>query len=338
MSSFFPASAQRIVPGVGPKNAKIAIVGEAPGAYEDSQLKPFVGPAGTVLEQCLHAAGLIRGEVYLTNVVKVRPPGNDISPYYSTTRGTFTPTGMEWVRDVNNELDEMNCNVIVAAGGVALAALTNRWKIMKYRGYVEQTNKMQRPRKVIPMIHPAAALRGQYIYRHLMVADLKKAKIESATETLVRPERQLVYTFGSASEVLEWLEYYFNQPIVCFDIEVLNYELACISFSSDPSIAVSIPLAGRWSESDEALIWRGLQRVLGNPASTKVVQNGIFDNHFLLTRCGIEVRGPIHDTMISHHIMYPELQKGLAFLGSLYCGAQAYWKDAVKFENIKEES
>jgi DNA polymerase I-like protein with 3'-5' exonuclease and polymerase domains len=78
--------------------------------------------------------------------------------------------------------------------------------------------------------------------------------------------------------------------------------------------------------------------VLGNPNSVKVVQNGAFDINFLLTRCGIEVRGPIEDTMIAHHIQYPELQKGLGFLGSIYCGSQAYWKDMIKFENIKEES
>ena len=70
----------------------------------------------------------------------------------------------------------------------------------------------------------------------------------------------------------------------------------------------------------------------------KVVQNGIFDIHFLLTRCGIEVRGPIQDTMIAHSIMYPELRKGLDFLGSIYCGTQAYWKNMVKWDNIKEDS
>ena len=78
--------------------------------------------------------------------------------------------------------------------------------------------------------------------------------------------------------------------------------------------------------------------MLGNRNSIKIVQNGIFDIQFLLTKCGIEVRGPIRDTMISHHIMYPELLKGLAFLVSIYGGSQAYYKDMVKFENIKGES
>src|SRR3989304_1554341 len=103
--------AQRIVPGIGPATAKIAIVGEAPGAYEDIQLKPFVGPAGTVLEQCLHAAGLIRSEVYLTNVVKVQPKGNVIDPFFDGK--TFSSEGWAWVESLQEELNTLAPNVIV---------------------------------------------------------------------------------------------------------------------------------------------------------------------------------------------------------------------------------
>ena len=329
---------RRIVPGSGSPTAKIAIVGEAPGSYEDMQLKPFVGPAGTVLENCLHAAGIIRSDCYLTNVVKIRPKGNVIDPYFSGTKGTFTAEGMYWVEQLREELDGHGANVIVACGATAQAALTGTHKVMKYRGYLMESIGLKEVRKVIPTIHPAAALRGMYIYRHMIAADLKKAKLESLTRELKRPERQLVFNFTTCTEVLEWLKYYEEAPIVAFDTEVLNYELSCISFASDPNIAVSIPLADHWTEEEELLIYRGIQRVLGNRDSIKIAQNAIFDVHFLLTRCGIEVRGMIHDTMIAHSIMYSELPKGLAFLVSVYGGSQAYYKDMVKFTNIKEES
>lgn len=329
---------QRIVPGTGPREAKIAIIGEAPGAYEDIALKPFVGPAGSVLEQCLHAAGLIRSDIYLTNVVKVRPPNNDISSYFNSAKGTFSPAGVEQVQLLREELNGLGANVLVACGATAFAALAGHSKILKYRGYLFESIGLDPPRKVLPVIHPAAALRGQYIYRHLIAADLKKARQQSTTRELVRPQRQLVYEFNHVEEALEWLDYYEHQDIVCFDTEVLNFEVSCISFSSDPSIACSIPLASGWTELEEVQLWRGIQRVLGNPKSVKVVQNGIFDIHILLTRCGIEVRGPIHDCMIAHHIMFPELRKGLDFLGSIYCEGQSYWKDMVRFDNIKEES
>lgn len=329
---------KRIVPGAGPENAKIAIVGEAPGSHEDIQLKPFVGPAGGVLEQCLHAAGLIRGEVYLTNTVKVRPKGNDIAPFFNSTKGTFTPDGMYWVEVLREELNKLNPNVIVACGATALAAITGRRSILKLRGYWLESQGLARTFKVIPCIHPSAALRGMYLYRHLIVLDLRKAKGEAATPELVRPQRQLVCDFGTVQEVLEWLDYFSMQPRVSFDIEVLNYEMSCIGFSSDAGIACSIPLTRQWTEVDEALIWKAIQRVLGNPDTVKICQNGIFDIQFLLTRCGIQVRGPIEDTMIGHSVMYPELQKGLAFLVSVYCGTQEYYKDMVHFQNIKQES
>ncbi len=125
--------------------------------------------------------------------------------------------------------------------------------------------------------------------------------------------------------------------MVGFDIEVLNYEVSCISFSSTPELACVIPIADRWSLDEELLIWRGIQKVLGNRGSLKIVQNGMFDIPFLLTHNGIETRGEIHDTMVGHSIIYPELPKSLGFLGSIYCGSQPYWKDTVKFKSIKGE-
>lgn len=344
MPSFLPTErAERIVPGAGPPDARIAIVGEAPGTYENAQLKPFVGPAGGVLEQCLHSAGLIRSEVYVTNVVKVHPPGNNIAPFFNAATGAFTPAGMRWVEVLRGELNELKPNIIVAAGATSLAALTcvgtsGQHRIMKYRGYLTESRGLTPERKVLPTPHPAAALRGQFTLRHLIAADLRKAREESSSPELLRPQRQLVYDFGTVTEALEWLDYYEHQPFVCFDIEVLNHEIACIGLSSSPDIACSFPLAGNWTELEEVQLWRALQRVLGNPASVKVAQNAIFDIHFLLTRCGLVVRGPIRDTMIAHSILYPELPKGLAFLGSIYCGSQTYWKDAIKFDNIKSES
>lgn len=356
MPSFIPVgNLQRLVPGTGPANAKLAIVGEAPGSYENAQLKPFVGPAGGVLEQCLHAAGLIRSEVYLTNVVKVKPAGNVIDPYFNGK--TFSEEGREWQIKLQLELDDLKPNVIVACGKTAFAALTGETRVTQMRGYVFESIGLQHCKKVIPTIHPAACIYDRnydrkggylgslatkdfkpYLYRYVIAGDFKKAKQEAAFAELRRPDRKLIYEFAHVNEALEWLEYFVDQPVVGFDIEVVNFEIASISFCADPMLACAIPLAGSWSEFDEALLWLGIQRVLGNPKSKKVVQNGFFDIQFLATQCGIEVRGEIYDTMISHSIMFPELPKGLGFIGSVYCGSQAYWKDLVKFTNIKEES
>ena len=64
------------VPGEGAEHAEIMFIGEAPGWHEDQQGRPFVGPAGQYLEQLLASIGLKRQQVYITNVIKDRPPGN----------------------------------------------------------------------------------------------------------------------------------------------------------------------------------------------------------------------------------------------------------------------
>lgn len=71
-------SRTNVVIGAGPEDASVVIIGEAPGKNEDQQGKPFVGAAGRVLNKVLEGAGLDRGAVYITNVVKCRPPGNRV--------------------------------------------------------------------------------------------------------------------------------------------------------------------------------------------------------------------------------------------------------------------
>lgn len=336
MISMLPPTLKREVPGEGPTDARIVIVGEAPGAHEEIKLRPFVGPAGGVLEQCLHAAGLIRSECYLTNVVKVRPRNNDIAPYFNSAKGTFTSEGMTWVERLRDELSSLHPNVVVTCGATATAALCGISKITKFRGYFFESQGTSKCLKVLPTIHPSAALRGMYIWRYLIAADLKKAREESDSPDLVRPERTLAYGFDQVSEVLEWCDFLASQDRLSTDTEVKNYELACIGFASSPEVACTIPLDERWTLDEEVAIWRGIQKVLKSP-SKKIFQNGFFDVHFMLTKCGLETEGEIEDTMIAHSVIYPELPKGLGFLGSMYCGTQAYWKDMVKFNSIKAE-
>ncbi len=69
-------SRTQAVPGVGPPNASLVIIGEAPGQYEDLEGEPFVGAAGKLLTKLLAEVGIKRGQVFITNVVKCRPPEN----------------------------------------------------------------------------------------------------------------------------------------------------------------------------------------------------------------------------------------------------------------------
>lgn len=344
--SFLPTTYSRVIKPEGNPSARIAIVGDYTSAFDDNALKPFQGAGGNVLEQCLHQAGLIRGEVYLTNCIKSRPTkryppkGRDgpCPEFFLEGRAVFTAAGQAHVDSLREELDACGANVIVACGKAASVALCGVAALSAKRGYIFPSINLMEQRKVIPTHHPDQAVRGMFTYRYMITHDLRKAKQEAAFRELVRPDRKLVYEYSSVEEALQWINYYKERPELSVDIEVINFEVSCINLSADHRIGCVIPIADRWTEDEEILIWRALAELLGNPKTTKILQNAIFDIQFMLARYGVEIRGEIHDTMIAHSCMYPELPKGLGFLGSIYCGAQQYWKDMVKFDDIKENS
>jgi DNA polymerase len=89
----------RAVPGEGPPDAKILFIGEAPGYHEDQQGRPFVGAAGHLLEEMLAAIGLTRRDVYITNILKCRPPNNrDPLPTEIAACGTYLERQLALIR------------------------------------------------------------------------------------------------------------------------------------------------------------------------------------------------------------------------------------------------
>lgn len=328
---------QREVQPEGSPDSKIALIGEAPGGHEQRAGRPFIGPAGSVLDNCIHSAGLVRSDLYITNFLKTQPFKNNISPWFDSRKG-LTKKGEEAAERLAEELSNVKANVLVPLGAAAMCALTGMKAILSHRGYVVESSRLP-GRKVLPTIHPAAALRGQYVYRYYIVADLKKALCESDYPDIRYPERRLIYDPKiTHAEACEWLDFIAAAPEIAFDIEVIEFQVSCISFATSPELSVSIPLYGRWTESEEAILWLKIAQILENPATTKITQNGLaFDLWFLAAHCGILVQGPQKDTMVAHSIMYPEMLKGLAFLGSIYT-FERYWKADVKWSDPKKES
>src|SRR5215210_1017505 len=112
--------ALNLVPGEGPEDAEVMVVGEAPGRFEDEQGRPFVGRAGRLLDELLAESGLGRSEVFITNVVKARPPGNR------------DPTKAEvehWMPVLEQQLALVAPRLVVPLGRHALAHFAPRAKI-----------------------------------------------------------------------------------------------------------------------------------------------------------------------------------------------------------------
>ena len=149
------------VPGLGPSNANIIIIGEAPGAEEERARRPFIGLSGRELDRSLGAAQIVRGACYITNVIKERPPSNDVSKYIRQTgKGVWMSEEYKaFEAYLYEELNKLDANVIVPVGNISLWATTRNWGITKYRGSILHGVPELNGRKVIPTIHPAGALR-----------------------------------------------------------------------------------------------------------------------------------------------------------------------------------
>ncbi len=138
----------KAVPGKGNANAEIVFVGEAPGRSEDLRGEPFVGAAGKKLTDMLEKAGLSRESVYITNVVKCRPPNNRV------------PTEQErssCIEYLNNEIKLINPKIICVMGNTASNSILGKGEITKNRGKTIKKDG----RVYFLTFHPAATIYNQ---------------------------------------------------------------------------------------------------------------------------------------------------------------------------------
>jgi len=133
------------VPGEGNHNAKILLIGEGPGWHEDQKGVPFVGAAGKFLTELLGFAGLTREDVFITNVVKCRPPGN---------RDPYPDEIAACSKYLDRQIEAINPDVIVTLGRFSMSRWFPGERISKIHGQP----KREGDRMIVPMYHPAAAL------------------------------------------------------------------------------------------------------------------------------------------------------------------------------------
>ena len=143
------AQAQRLVTGDGNLNADIVFIGEAPGKKEDEQGIPFVGAAGKFLNEMLASAGMNREDVYITNIVKYRPPSNrDPS---KQEKEAFTPYLLR-------ELEIIKPKVVIALGRHSMGFFLPEAVIGKVHGQPHQVQLGAQNLMLIPLYHPSAAM------------------------------------------------------------------------------------------------------------------------------------------------------------------------------------
>jgi DNA polymerase len=133
------------VPGEGPATARILLVGEGPGWHEDQQGKPFIGNSGKFLSELLASAGVSREEVFITNVVKCRPPSNrDPMPDEIAACAEF----------LDRQIAILDPEIVVTLGRFSMARWFPGERISRIHGQAKRDGR----RMIVPMYHPAAAL------------------------------------------------------------------------------------------------------------------------------------------------------------------------------------
>jgi DNA polymerase-1 len=298
-----------IVHGEGPQQARLVLVGEAPGKTELQLKRPFVGAAGQTLNDALQEAGINRASCYITNAC------------LCCSLPTRTPTATEWKacrERLLSEVREHNPALVVALGAVAIKALLpGEKRVKEVRGDVIHSEELGT--YVLPTLHPAATLREPRLY-HTMVRDLKKAA------GIVRGDVQV--TVPEVSYIVVQKPEDLNPLMSAHKLSVdTEGDITCIGMSGDGKTVYIVP--------EEALyhpdIREATKRVL-HTADTIIAHNWKYDQRILSSFGMVEARKKFADTMLMSYVIDERAgTHGLKFLSREYLGVPDYSKEVRKY-------
>ena len=344
---------------IGPHDARIMIVGEAPGEMEDRVGQPFVGQSGSVLKQMLNHVGIYFHECYVTNVSPKKPPNNDFSYYYSDkSKNNPKKELLDWQAELREKIEKVKPNIVIALGEEAMRAITNKRGITKWRGCLQQ----YKGTKILPTFHPSYVLR---VYEHHVIfeMDMAKALVQSQSKEL-EYDKVDISTALPLQQTLSWLDVAKRKERVAFDLETIDLHIRCIAIAyRDKNItrAISIPFmkfqsadmvcpnrllsetvssdipASYWNERDEMQLLDKIAEIMESSSVQKVGQNSIcFDSPIMQKDFNMSTINHHFDTMHAWHLLYSELPMGLDFLVSALTNYPNYWSEKVTSSDISE--
>lgn len=330
------------VPGVGNPNAKLLILGEAPGSVETQLELPFQGPSGRELDSLLHETGIKRQDCWVTNVCKYEVPPSPFKKKkkFHTRAAEIGIDLNEQIKELWLEINHIKPNCILALGGTALYALYGKYTIQKHRGSILSSNGY----KFVSTYHPAhilhsadAEIKG-YWNRAVMVFDFKRARDQSQFPELRLPQRNIEICRDSG-HLHDFYERYRNKGKVAVDIEASGTCLPiCVGIAFNSSHAMVIPL---WNcdgisnipDADLTTVWIRLNEILTRHPI--IGQNFKYDDD-KLRRIGFRIGKLGSDLLLKAFTLNPELPKNLAFNTSIWT-EEPYYKDEGMYEGTIED-
>lgn len=163
---------QDIIPGEGSQVADIFFIGEAPGFHETVQRRPFVGRSGQLFRKTMTEVGIDETEVYITNIVKARPPEN---------RDPSIAEILAYKPFLDREIELINPQLIVTLGRFSMAKFLPEVKISQVHGRLHKVKWNESTLYILPMYHPAAALRS------------------------TKMKESFVQDFGKINKIIQWI-------------------------------------------------------------------------------------------------------------------------------------
>jgi len=352
-----------VVKPVGPLDAKICFVGEAPGEEENRLCLPFMGSAGQLHKRVLAKKRIIYSDVITTNIFNQRPPNNQVSYFYEDKgpkqRTRLNWEGMEQVERLRRWLAKLlkrrnqtgeGPNVLVALGRTAMYHLTGKKRVYKWRGSILPCTLVL-GFKVYVTLHPSGVQRSMNEEGVKLVGmkkersqnalplyeiDMDRIKIQAERPDYSPPERRydISLTHGELCQRLARILKDKPPQLAC-DIETLQGAhgpiVWCIGFAFQPSQAFVVPIIRRgsfaWSLDEEVRLWRLISQIFLDPDIKLIFQGGMYDLAILGRYYGLRLAaGTYEDTMYCHHASYPYLWKSLEVLTSIYTW-EPYYKD-----------
>lgn len=319
----------------------IMIVGEYWNEDEELSGKPFAGAGAGVLHGLLQQAGIAARDCHFTNALNLRPPGNRLEnlctnkaggvPGYRAVFGSkyLSAEYEPELERLHEELNRIQPNVILALGNVALWALAKKSGIKKYRGSPMLTHDGRF--KLIPSWPPTSIL-SAWNLRVVALSDFAKARSEAAFPELRRTPREIWL-----EPTLHDIETFYSLHIkdaafLSCDIETKQRTITEVGYATPSGrCAIVIPFYSRlvsdgnyWNTfSEERQAWKWVRRI--NAEKPLIGQNFAYDMSYFWRTVGMPTPQFAGDTMLMHHALHPELEKGLGFLGSVYTNEPS-WK------------
>lgn len=331
----------RYIPGYGPIGAKMMILGECP-TPEDTTVGKLFSKSGT-LNSLLQDAGINRQECWMTTVSKywIPPsPGKKKIPFAVRAKNHGVDISAQ-LTDLQEEVNAIKPNTILAVGRSALWALSGKVDIESYRGSLMHGMGV----KFVPTFNPDhlnwhatdVEFKG-YWNRQIILFDLKRAKKQSTFPELILPTRNLSVVRNSY-QLYEFIQLYKDKIRLSVDIEANGTCIpVCMGLAFNKHHGITVPL---WNTdgistiptSDLIQIWIMLSDLLQR--CDIIGQNFNYDRD-KIRRLGFTIRKLVSDTMLKAHAINPELPKGLAFNTSLFTEEPFYKNEGMYQGTIQD--